>query len=87
MGAARKTDWRQIRVSSLNQTQVCPLAARLRKELKTRGADLSFPCVFSLERPLHAQEPGRQMGSLVTITGAFGLIIANEVILRIAQNV
>ncbi|MBR6412755.1 MAG: tRNA threonylcarbamoyladenosine dehydratase [Alphaproteobacteria bacterium] len=87
MGAARKIDWRQIRISPLNQTKTCPLAARLRKELKAQGADLSFPCVYSLEAPLDAQAPNRQMGSIVTITGAFGLIIANEVILRIAHHV
>ena len=87
MGAARKTDWRQIRVGGLNQTKMCPLAARLRKELKKQGADLSFPCVYSTEEPARAQNPGREMGSLVTITGAFGLVIANEVILRIARDV
>ena len=87
MGAARKTDWRQIKVAGLNQTKVCPLAARLRKELKKQGADLSFPCVYSTEVPENAQAPDREMGSLVTITGAFGLIIANEVILRIARHV
>ena len=87
MGAARKTDWRQIKVAGLNQTKVCPLAARLRKELKKQGADLSFPCVYSIETPENAQGPDRQMGSLVTITGIFGLVIANEVILRIAQDV
>ena len=85
MGAARKTDWRQIKISPLNQTKVCPLAARLRKELKAQGANLSFPCVYSVETPLAAQASNRQMGSLVTITGTFGLVIANEVILRIAH--
>ena len=87
MGAARKTDWRQIKLSRLNQTSVCPLAARLRKELKKSGADTSFPCVYSTENPLPAQTLNRQMVSLVTITGTFGLIIANEVILRIANHV
>ena len=87
MGAARKTDWRQIKIAPLNQTKVCPLAAGLSKQLKAHKADLSFPCVYSAELPLDAQAPNRQMGSLVTITGAFGLIIANEVILRIARHV
>lgn len=87
MGAAMKTDPRQIEVASLNQTRVCPLAARVRKMLKTEGADLSFPCVFSTEHPVGRQQTGRQMGSLVTITGIFGLTVANEVIKRIAADV
>ena len=87
MGAALKIDWSHIKVAPFNQTKVCPLAARLRKELKAQGVDLSFPCVYSDEEPRAAQGLNRQMGSLVTITGAFGLVIANEVILRIAQHV
>ncbi|MDY6407919.1 MAG: tRNA threonylcarbamoyladenosine dehydratase [Pseudomonadota bacterium] len=87
MGATRKTDWRQIRIAPLNQTSVCPLAARLRKELKAQGADLSFPCVYSTEQPKNAQGPHRQMGSLITLTGTFGLVMANEVILRISHHV
>jgi len=87
MGAARKTDWQKIKISALNQTSVCPLAAKLRKMLKSHNADLSFPCVYSTESPIAAQGPNRQMGSLMTITGQFGLIIANEVISRIVNNV
>ena len=86
MGAALKTDFSKIKITTLNQTTVCPLASRLRKLLKERNADLSFPCVFSTEKPIKANEPGRQMGSLVSITGIFGLILANETILKLTQN-
>ena len=86
MGAARKTDWTKIKTASLNQTQVCPLAAKLRKLLKDQNADLSFPCVFSAEKPTSAQQENRQMGSLITITGLFGLILANEAIQRILKS-
>ena len=86
MGAARKTDWTKIKISPLNQTQVCPLAAKLRKFLKDQSADLSFPCVYSTESPAAAQSDNRQMGSLITITGLFGLILANEAIQRILKS-
>ena len=86
MGAALKTDPTQIRIALLNQTSVCPLAARLRRLLKDRQTDLSFPCIFSTEKPIGQQEKGRQMGSLVTITGIFGLISANEAINFIIKN-
>ena len=85
MGAARKTDWTKIKMAPLNQTQVCPLAAKLRKLLKDQIADLSFPCVFSTEQPADAQSANRQMGSIVTLTGMFGLILAHEVIQRILK--
>lgn len=77
MGAALKTNPADIRTALINQTSVCPLAARLRRLLKERGARLDFPCVYSVEHPSAGREPGRQMGSLVTITGIFGLTLAN----------
>ncbi len=86
MGAALKTNPTQIRIAPLNQTAVCPLAARLRRLLKDKQTDLSFPCIFSVEKPTGQQEKGRQMGSLVTITGIFGLISANEAIQFIVKN-
>lgn len=77
MGAALKTNPAAIRTALMNQTSVCPLAARLRRLLKDRGARLDFPCVYSVEHPSAGREPGRQMGSLITITGMFGLTLAN----------
>ena len=85
MGAAMRTDMTQIRIAPLNQTCVCPLAARIRKLVKAQGGDLSMPCVFSTEPPAGTQMPGRQMGSLVSLTGLFGLMLANAVIQRIAK--
>ena len=80
MGAAMKTDFTKVRIAPLNQTSVCPLAARVRRLIKEQGGELSMPCVFSTEAPAGKQEAGRKMGSLVTMTGLFGLILANEVI-------
>ncbi|MBQ7412827.1 MAG: tRNA threonylcarbamoyladenosine dehydratase [Alphaproteobacteria bacterium] len=86
MGAALKTDFSKIKVAPLNQTSVCPLAARLRKLLKEKKLNLSFPCVFSTEKPVGDRQPGRQMGSLASMTGSFGLILANEVILALVKK-
>ena len=86
MGAACKTDWRQIKVAPLKKTSVCPLASRIRKLLKEKNADMSFPCVFSTETAQGRLEANRQMGSLITITAQFGLILAHEVIQRIINN-
>lgn len=81
MGAALKTDPSAIKTAPLNQTSVCPLAAKIRKAVKQAGADTSFPCVFSTEPPQPKQDT--ELGSLITITGCFGLMIANSVIQRI----
>lgn len=95
MGAALKTDLSKIKVSSFHKTIECPLAAFVRKKLRQRGVSLKFPVVFSSEcvsdkkalAPEKDIETNRRaMGSLVTVTGIFGLICAHEAILFLTQK-
>lgn len=76
MGAARKTQPQAVRIMPMNKTMYCPLAAKLRKRLKAEGESLDFPCVCSMEpaQPHHAEA----LGSVVTVTGVFGLMAASE---------
>ncbi len=93
MGAALKTDATKIAIVPMKKTIHCPLAFFVRKRLRKRGVDLTFPVVYScedvsqklhLEMPAEAEnETGRvrhNMGSLPTITGIFGLLCANYAI-------
>ena len=93
MGAALKTDASKIAVVPMKKTIHCPLAFFVRKRLRKRGVDLTFPVVYSCEdvsQKLHLEMPdqpenetGRvrhNMGSLPTITGIFGLLCANYAI-------
>ena len=93
MGAALKTDATKIAIVPMKKTIHCPLAFFVRKRLRRRGVDLTFPVVYSCEdvsQKLHLQMPdapenetGRvrhNMGSLPTITGIFGLLCANYAI-------
>lgn len=95
MGAALKTDFSKIKVASMHKTLECPLAAFLRQRLRRRKVSLKFPVVFSQEcvsdkkslAPAEEKEAGRRlMGSLVTITGMFGLLCAHEAILYITHK-
>lgn len=99
MGAARKRDPSMIRVADIAQTSVCPLAAAVRQKLRKRGVNKAVTCVYStepaapdsIERPqgdatvenLHARAP---MGSLPTITGIFGLMLANAALDRLLAD-
>ena len=86
MGAALKTDPTQIRRGSVLKTSVCPLAARVRKMV--RESDIGdFPVVFSTE-PANksAASRGRVFGSIITITGTFGLMLADIAIKHILQK-
>jgi tRNA A37 threonylcarbamoyladenosine dehydratase len=98
MGAATRTDPFAIRVGDLMDTQNCPLAKRVRKMLKDRGVGKGITCVYSLEKQNMLEvtaeakrEEGdyvrgrarRQLGSLSTLTGMFGLTLAHVVLGRI----
>lgn len=85
MGAARRMDLSKINVGRMDQTSGCPLAARLRKKLRAKGIPLDFPCVYSEEPAADAVAPGREMGSLVTVTGTFGLLLAHETVRRLLK--
>ncbi len=98
MGAALKTDPSLIRLQRLDQTRNCPLARFIRKRLKRRGCDLgkiicvssdevvSVPesALFMEDKPSDGGRQRHTMGSLPTVTAVFGLMIANEVILRLS---
>lgn len=99
MGAALKTDAGKIAVAPMKKTIHCPLAFFVRKRLRRRGVDLSFPVVYSSEdvsQKLHLEMPedaenetGRvrhNMGSLPTITGIFGLLCANYAIAYLREH-
>ena len=95
MGAALKTDLTKIKIASFHKTIECPLAAFVRKKLRQRGVSLKFPVIFSSEcvsdkkalAPEKDLETNRRaMGSLVTVTGIFGLMCAHEAILFLSQK-
>lgn len=93
MGAALRTDPARAQTGPLSATRVCPLARRLRAELRKRGLPTDLPCVWSdepvdnsLVREPETDEaaseyqrgrPRRVLGSLPTLTGLFGLTLAN----------
>lgn len=84
MGAALHVETKLIKVSTLKDTNVCPIAASLRKSL--RDVDTSnITCVYSEEKPLvkpsEKDDHGKSiLGSLPTVPAIFGMTLANEVI-------
>ncbi|PIE60155.1 MAG: tRNA threonylcarbamoyladenosine dehydratase [Desulfobulbus propionicus] len=99
MGAALRTDPGKITFADISKTYGCPLAKRVRKRLRKQGIEQGIGCVYSSESvdfiyegPMVDMESpqkwrGRQrnvLGSLPTITGIFGLVLANQAILHLA---
>ena len=97
MGAAVRTDPTQIRVGPLAESERCPLARHVRRNLRRRGAPIDFLCVYSTEPcrndllpdPIDVEAhdgPGRKrtpLGTLSYMPALFGLRIAEEVIRRL----
>ena len=95
MGAARKRDPLAVRVDDISKTQVCPLARHLRKALRDRGVTQGVRCIYSVENAqggtheaLDSGAPLRSkaMGSVMTVTGVFGLTAASEAMKYIMLN-
>ncbi len=100
MGAALRTDPTKIEVCDLSKSRNCPLARRVRKRLRRVGISKGIDCVYSYEElpdnyreflmteditPCTGQGRKRNaLGSLSTITGIFGLTLANLAIKKIA---
>lgn len=57
MGAAAKLDPTLIRVGTLAQTTVCPLAFQVRRALRRQGIAMDFQCVYSTEVQREPQTP------------------------------
>ncbi len=90
MGAALHMDASAVRIAPLSKTRVCPVASRLRREL--RDCDTGkITCVYSEEKPLSGSgernEFGKSvLGSLPTIPAIFGMTLANEAIKYILER-
>lgn len=96
MGAASKWHSASIETADLAETHHCPLARLVRRRLHRFGIEGGFTCVFSAEPATVNEAPedeipreqtrGRirmPMGSLVHVTGSFGLRMAEAAILKI----
>ncbi len=94
MGAARKLHPELIRFGDISQTEVCPLAREVRKRLRKLGVERGIHCVYSIEHAIershNASDPESgavvrrpQLGSMITVTGSFGLCLASNCINQI----
>ena len=82
MGAARKQDPQQIKLDKLSKTKVCPLASKIRKLARQENL-IDFDVVYSTELPNKNFGSTGEFGSVITVTGTFGLLLANYVINRV----
>ncbi|NLZ52208.1 MAG: tRNA threonylcarbamoyladenosine dehydratase [Thermoanaerobacteraceae bacterium] len=83
MGAGNKLDPTKFQVADISETSVCPMARKIRKELRKNGIQKGVKVVFSNEAPLKNQHPP---SSISFVPSVMGLIIAGEVINYLIKN-
>jgi tRNA A37 threonylcarbamoyladenosine dehydratase len=100
MGAALRTDPLQIKTGDVFDVTCCPLAAQIRRRLRKNDVGRGIQCVYSTEpvafdytQTIAEAEPqftrGRKrnvLGSLPTLTGIFGLTLANMGLLYLSNT-
>lgn len=85
MGTGNKLDPCHFYVTDIYNTDTCPLARVMRRELKKRGVS-RLQVVCSHEAPIHpAASDSRTPGSIAYVPSSAGLIIAGVVIRSIAD--
>ena len=77
MGAGNKL-YTEFEIADIEKTSVCPLARRMRTELKKRGIQ-GVLAVYSKEPPLRPQDGERAPASISYVPGAAGLTLAGAV--------
>lgn len=101
MGAALRTDPSKIKSGDIFDTTKCPLSKQVRKRLRNRGVARGIDCVYSTElinftyTDPEEETDGedilkrglkrRVLGSLPTLPGIFGLILANMAYKKLIQ--
>lgn len=98
MGAARRRDPMAVRCGVIDEVTGCPLARSVKKGLKKAEVDSMtagrwLRCVYSVEQAGALTDAGadmargsRAMGSLVCVTGVFGLVAAHEALRLILDS-
>lgn len=86
MGAGNKLHPEALELAMLSETQVCPLARVMRREVKKRGLG-DFPVVYSKEAPRKVEGmDARSPASISFVPSAAGLIAASKVIRDLVQS-
>jgi len=81
MGMALKMDPSRIKTASVWKTDKCPLARLVRQGLRKRGFTGDFTVIYSDEMlPCTVSREKKVNGSIVTVTGSAGLLLASLVL-------
>ncbi|HNX28449.1 MAG TPA: tRNA threonylcarbamoyladenosine dehydratase [Syntrophomonadaceae bacterium] len=86
MGMANRLNPLMLKIGDINETSVCPVARRLRKELRNQGINTGVPVVYSIEAPLKTFNDNEgSLGSIIYLPGIAGYLLASLIVQRILE--
>ncbi len=87
MGTGNKLDPQRLRIAPIEKTHTCPLARRIRKELRLLGIR-GVSVVFSDEEPGRAEYPeeGGAPASVSFVPAAAGMLLASKVVRDLIES-
>ncbi|MBS7263243.1 MAG: ThiF family adenylyltransferase [Eubacteriales bacterium] len=77
MGTGNKLDATRLRLADISRTHTCPLAKKMRLELRRRGVEKGVTVVFSDEEPRVRRTPP---ASISYVPAAAGLLMAQHIL-------
>ena len=89
MGAALKTRPELLRAATLDKTEGCALAKKMREMLRREGGDLrKVRCVYSPEKVAICKDANGNnvLGSLPMVPAAMGIMLAGEVLSMVRKG-
>lgn len=84
MGTGNKIHPELLEIADISKTQVCPLARKMRRELKKHGIEKGLWVVYSQEIPQRAENETNTPASISFVPPAAGMILAGKVIRDLA---
>lgn len=81
MGAANRLKPQMFRIADISQSKVCPMAKKIRRELRKEGIFKGLTVVYSEEEPVKSDYNGEtRLGSISYVPSVAGLFLASQVI-------
>lgn len=88
MGTGLRTDSQSFKVADIYETNYCPLAKVMRKELRSRGIQ-ALKVVFSTQQPMKAERKDgneRIIPSIAFCPASAGLLLAQQTVLDLIEK-
>ncbi|SHG95004.1 tRNA A37 threonylcarbamoyladenosine dehydratase [Thermosyntropha lipolytica DSM 11003] len=81
MGTANRLNPQFLKIGDISQTRICPMARKIRRELRKEGIFKGLPVVYSEEEPVKNDYNGEtRLGSISYVPSVAGLLLASFVI-------